>query len=138
MENDNGHIQYLEQIAKRDVETVIAKDREYGASWKRRGGTGAFMMLARKWDRIENGLQPAAKNGALVATEAQLGVALGLPIPPYDIILAALLDSRTEGIIDDIQDLRAYLLLVEAEVMNRQAKIAGEKPLPEELREALK
>lgn len=124
---DNGHIEYLKDIALRDVATVIDKDREYGASWKKRGGTGAFMMLARKWDRIENGLQPAARD----ATEARLGVALGLPIPPYDIILAAILDSRKEGIIDDIRDLRAYLLLVEAEVMNQQAQISEKKAFDE-------
>lgn len=118
MATDNGHIQYLQEIALRDVETVTAKDAEYGASWKKRGGTGAFMMLARKWDRLENGLQPVEEG----VPTARLGSARKLDIPAYDIITAALLDNRSEGIIDDIRDLRAYLLLVEAEVMNRRAQ----------------
>ena len=28
-------------------------EQSYGDSWKQRGGVGAFMMLARKWDRLE-------------------------------------------------------------------------------------
>ena len=36
-----------------DIETLVEKEDDYGDSWKRRGGIGAFMMLARKWDRIE-------------------------------------------------------------------------------------
>ena len=41
-------------VANADVKTLEEKGRTYGDSWKRRGGVGAFMMLARKWDRIEN------------------------------------------------------------------------------------
>lgn len=118
MVSDNGHIQFLDEIAQRDVATIKKKDAEYGASWKKRGGTGAFMMLARKWDRLENGLQPVEEG----ASTARLGSAIGLAIPVYDIITAALLDDRSEGIIDDIRDLRAYLLLIEAEVRNQQMR----------------
>jgi hypothetical protein len=67
---------------------------KYGHSWKQRGGTGAFMMLARKFDRIE-----------LAAKEAG-----------WDIFEAARNHPGETGILDDIKDLRRYLLLVEDEI----------------------
>jgi hypothetical protein len=73
------------------------RDAEYGSSWKRRGGIGAFMMLARKFDRIE--VQAKKHN--------------------YDLFAAITADRRPEGIINDIQDLRHYLFLVEAEMQSR-------------------
>jgi len=84
----------LRSIAIEDVEVLLEKDAEYGGSWKRRGGVGAFMMLARKWDRLEN---IAIENG-------------------YNVFAAAIHDSREEGVLDDIADLRRYLLLVEEEI----------------------
>jgi hypothetical protein len=48
-------------------------------------------MLARKWDRIEN------------QVKAQ----------QYDVFGAIEADRRADGIMDDIQDLRRYLMLVE-------------------------
>lgn len=89
MEND---YEAIEQLALNDVSTLKKKGETYGDSWKKRGGVGAFMMLARKWDRIEN-----------VTTEAG-----------YNIFEAC---AENDGdIMDDIADLRCYLLLVEAEV----------------------
>ena len=44
----------LEEVAFYDVEALVNAEKSYGNSWKKRGGMGAFMMLARKWDRIEN------------------------------------------------------------------------------------
>jgi hypothetical protein len=52
------------------------------------------MMLARKWDRIEQQVH----------------------IQEYDIFKAYAKDKRTEGVLDDIQDLRRYLLLVEEHI----------------------
>lgn len=92
-----GYLCFLEQIAQEDVAGLEKAQESYGDSWKKRGGVGAFMMLARKWDRME--LQVA-----------KLG---------YDIFVAVEFDRRSEGILDDIRDLRRYLLLVEAEVRAR-------------------
>lgn len=78
-------------ICEVDVATLIEKGRSYGDSWRKRGGVGAFMMLARKWDRIET------QCGAM----------------SYDIFEASKKYAGKEGILDDIRDLRAYLLLVE-------------------------
>lgn len=86
-----AHIQLL---ALDDVAVLKKKGESYGSSWRNRGGVGAFMMLARKWDRIENQCK-----------------AVG-----YD-IFAALDDGDPEGILDDIEDLRRYLLLVESHIL---------------------
>lgn len=80
----------LMELAANDVATLMHKGKSYGDSWKRRGGVGAFMMLARKWDRIEN--QALAKG--------------------YDVFEAC----KDTDMLDDIRDLRCYLLLVETEV----------------------
>ena len=81
----------MRALTDADVKALEVAEKSYGDSWKKRGGRGAFMMLARKWDRIEN---QSAKVG-------------------YDIFTAILNDSSSSGILDDIQDLRRYLLLVE-------------------------
>lgn len=83
----------IAEIALNDVDVLKEKGAAYGDSWKKRGGIGAFMMLARKWDRIEN--QAAAVG--------------------YDIFAAGIIGGE-EGIMDDIADLRCYLLLVESEI----------------------
>lgn len=82
----------LKAIAAEDVAGLIKAEESYGDSWKKRGGVGAFMMLARKWDRIENEMQSGHQ---------------------YDIFSHVDLDPRAEGLIDDIRDLRRYLMLVE-------------------------
>ena len=87
-----SYIQLLDTIAKQDVAVLEAKDKEYGSSWCRRGGVGAFMMAARKWDRLENQVKSHL----------------------WDVFHAIATDQRAEGILDDIRDLRRYLLLIDA------------------------
>ena len=87
-------IQKVEILCSQDWTSLDKAEEDYGNSWKKRGGIGAFMMLARKWDRIENQVNDYT----------------------YDIFLALDEDKRPEGLIDDIRDLRRYLLLVEAEM----------------------
>jgi|TARA_R100001163_G_C5010270_1_gene156448 hypothetical protein len=84
----------IKEIALNDAECLDQAEKSYGDSWRKRGGVGAFMMLARKWDRIE--LQVQTHN--------------------YDVFKAYASDPRDEGILDDIQDLRRYLLLVEEHI----------------------
>lgn len=81
----------LERIAINDTKVLFDKGRSYGDSWCKRGGIGSAMMLARKWDRLENQCE---KYG-------------------WDIFKALAEDRRQEGLIDDIRDLRRYLFLVE-------------------------
>lgn len=79
-----------------DIETLHEKGKVYGDSWRKRGGTDSFFMLARKWDRIENHVKAHNSN-----------------------ILQTILSQHHEGqigdgsCIEDLRDLRRYLLLVD-------------------------
>lgn len=87
----------LRNIAVTDVKILEQKGKTYGSSWRKRGGVGAFMMLARKWDRIENQMEAAG----------------------YDIfepLQKEMSAATTDGLLDDIRDLRRYLLLVEGHI----------------------
>lgn len=85
-------IEVCKALSEKDWQGLDQAEKSYGDSWRKRGGVGAFMMLARKWDRLE--LQAEACN--------------------YDVFHAVENDNREEGVLDDIRDLRRYLLLVEA------------------------
>ena len=82
----------IQKLTEDDIDALKKAETSYGDSWRRRGGVGAFMMLARKWDRIEN---QTNKQG-------------------YDMFAAIFADTSNAGILDDIRDLRRYLLLVES------------------------
>lgn len=79
-------------VAMQDQEQLASARSSYGDSWRKRGGAGAFMNLARKWDRLS---LAAERNG-------------------WDVFKAVQEDTRSEGTIDDLRDLRHYLQLVEA------------------------
>lgn len=83
----------LNDILQEDIEGLWVANKQYGGSWMKRGGVGAFMMLARKWDRIEQKWTNSTSKDLLEIIKE---------------------DTRSEGIIDDIRDLRRYLLLVES------------------------
>ena len=82
----------INDLTKQDIDALKKAEISYGDSWRKRGGIGAFMMLARKWDRIEN---QTNKQG-------------------YDMFAAIFADTSDTGLLDDIRDLRRYLLLVES------------------------
>ena len=90
-------IKETEIISAEDWTSLDRAEEDYGDSWRKRGGIGAFMMLARKWDRIEKQVFDYT----------------------YDIFLALEEDRRPEGLMDDIKDLRRYLLLVEAHMRTK-------------------
>tara|TARA_Y100001938_G_scaffold120970_1_gene168166 strand:- start:246 stop:548 length:303 start_codon:yes stop_codon:yes gene_type:complete len=90
-------IRETEIISAEDWTSLDKAEQDYGDSWRKRGGVGAYMMLARKWDRIEN--QVVEKG--------------------WDIFKSIEQDIRPEGILDDIKDLRRYLLLVEAHMRTK-------------------
>lgn len=114
----NSHLDHLEAIAREDVEGIRKAEQQYGSSWKRRGGVGAYMMLCRKFDRLEQQLsRPMIKPSAALKPAAEvLKDEPDAIVAPYDIFRHAAADTRSEGIIDDIRDLRRYLMLVEAEL----------------------
>lgn len=82
----------LKFITEELVKFVNDKDIQYGSSWRKRGGAGAFMVIARKWDRIE---QACEKETA-----------------KYDIFNVFKEEDRRETILDDCLDLVGYLLIL--------------------------
>jgi len=87
-------------IAQKDLDALKRAEESYGNSWRRRGGVGAFMMLARKFDRIEH---QSEKHG-------------------WDIFEAGEAFKGEAGLLDDIRDLRRYLILVEDFVLRTDNK----------------
>jgi len=94
---DTRYREYIADVAKQDVDLVLKKDKEYGASWKKRGGQGAYFTMVRKVDRLE---EQCSKHA-------------------YDIFKACEDKTTSESILDTMRDLRAYLLLIESEVRAR-------------------
>lgn len=92
----------LADIAKRDVEEVTAKDIEYGGSWKKRGGFGAYFTTVRKIDRLE---EQVARHD-------------------YDIFAALMDTSTSESLLNTIRDLRGYLMLIESEHQVQKSDLA--------------
>lgn len=101
------HMQYLEGIAKEDVRFVEMRESTYRGSWKRRGGPGVFMNLARKWDRLEH----YAKAGNWDIWQALQVGGMG---------------GEDGTALAEVRDLRRYLLLVEAELMSRHTTAVAE------------
>lgn len=89
---------YIRDLGIHDAEILEQKGQTYGASWRNRGGVGAFMMLARKWDRIENQCKELGYDIFNVIDRDR---------DPSGVVLP-------DGILDDLRDLRRYLFLVDA------------------------
>ena len=92
----------MKEVAQNDLEALRRAENSYGNSWRRRGGVGAFMMLARKFDRIEH---QSEKHG-------------------WDIFEAGEAFKGEAGLLDDIRDLRRYLLLVEEYILVNTDKVS--------------
>lgn len=97
---DMGHLDHLQRVADEDVRHLLGKERTYKGSWKRRGGVGAFMMLARKWDRLEGILETQHKFDVFDGINCAAG-------------------GEDGTVLAEVRDLRRYLLLVEAEMVSR-------------------
>lgn len=94
-----NHMKHIREIVEADCEMLVLKEATYHGSWKKRGGVGAFMMMARKWDRIENMI----KEHGLDIFEA----------------IGNNMDGDDGTILAEIIDLRCYLLLIHAEMESR-------------------
>jgi hypothetical protein len=106
--DERFYLDLIGMVGVTDIDVIRRKEQEYGASWKKAGGIGAFMMLARKWDRIKQRVSVRIE-----ATDTA-------PAANRENILEHIrADRRQERIIEDIRDLRGYLLLVEAEMVAR-------------------
>jgi hypothetical protein len=88
---------HLEAITQADMDYVRRKDAQYDASWKRRGGAGAFFTIVRPWDRFET-------------------ISQGAGYDLFQKIQEEGLDGPDGSLIACVRDLRRYLLLLEAEL----------------------
>lgn len=153
-DNDMGHLEHIQAVLDEDAQGLFAAETNYRGSWKKRGGVSAYFMLCRKWDRIQNRLEQVktvagtypiqalryeleelklarrdrVNGGDGRITEEKLdqiieAIEANL-VPRFDIFAAIEADERAEGLIDDIRDLRRYLVLVEAEMRARGASSA--------------
>lgn len=80
----------LQGVASRIVRRLVTKGRMYNESWRKRGGVDSFMMMARKWDRIEEQAGRFGFNSIRLLRE-------------HEVIV--------DGPKDDVEDLAAYCLL---------------------------
>lgn len=88
-QSDLNYREFVKQIAEEIADLVLKKDEEYGASWKKHGGQGAFFAAWRKMDRLEVQMK---RHG-------------------YD-VFAALRDSTSsEDLRDTVKDAIGYMLL---------------------------
>lgn len=112
---------HLRNVSEEDYQELLHKEKTYKGSWKKRGGVGAFMMLARKWDRIESiaeaGLGHSADQRLSKETVSQYDI---LSILQYETSWGS---AGMDGtLLAEIRDLRRYLLLVEAELEFRTSQ----------------
>ena len=105
LEKEMNKWENMKAAAQKDLEALSRAEQSYGNSWRRRGGVGAFMMLARKFDRIEH--QSEKHN--------------------WDIFEAGSVYKGDDGLLDDIRDLRRYLLLVEDHILTNTNAIKEDK-----------
>ena len=101
------HLNFIRHVAETDLDEIRRKEGTYKGSWKKRGGTGAFMMMARKWDRIEGMLSGTLDWDVLTECSKDLSGADGT-------------------LLAEVRDLRRYLTLVEAEVIAQSVAPAAE------------
>ena len=101
MSNMN-HMNFLQAVCDEDMRELRRKEETYKGSWKKRGGVGAFMMMARKWDRLE--------------------IILSDKNTRYDVFEKIMYEGgggEDGSVLAEIRDLRRYLILIEAEMMAR-------------------
>jgi hypothetical protein len=112
------HMKHLETIAAADVAELRHKEATYRGSWKKRGGIGAWMMIARKIDRLENMLNRETR----IVNRSRAGLP-NVTVERCDVFGAIEADpSGADGSpLAEIRDLRRYLTLAEAEMVARGA-----------------
>lgn len=125
---DLSYREHLQGIAQADVTRLLKKDAEYGASWKKRAGPGAYMNVARKMDRVETMVSASRNYDGRLAEKPGHQVMAG----KYDVFAHIEGDVQTgtdEGLLDSIRDLRGYLLLVEADLVARGVVTDYDEPV---------
>lgn len=97
----------LIKVANLDVEGLLSARDEYGDSWKENGGIGAYFTLKRPLDRLVKLCSKMPKGGD----------------GRYDIFAHCVESEGDGGALNAVRDLRRYLTLVEAELIERGEKL---------------
>lgn len=94
---------HIKKVANDIADLLLQKDKEYGGSWQRRGGVGAYMMLVRKSDRLEEQVKNEYR---------------------YDIFEACTDETKaSESLVDTLKDQVGYGLLILSELKARGVKV---------------
>jgi hypothetical protein len=132
MSDKFSYHRHLKTIAEKDVEYLLWKDRQYGASWKE-SGRSAWFMVRRMIDRLVNMMarppEPTTIDSTLEAIKIGK-VPTDLNTLQYmrdallsEDLLAKVQAEGLEGqdgtVLAVLRDLRRYALLVEAEITER-------------------
>lgn len=128
--HDMRHMEFIDKVAESDLRHIRHKESTYLGSWKKRGGQGVFMMFARKWDRIENMMNNPIRepDGEAAETSSQQNDRYDL----FGYAEAEGFSTRDGSLLSEMQDLRTYLLLAEAELRARQHQAHHNVYLPED------
>lgn len=110
MNSDKLFISSIRHVVDSDAEGLTEARRQYGESWYARGGVGAYMMIVRKSDRIENTLKNADPQWDIMAKIKQ-----------------EVRDKVQDGILDDVRDLRRYLGLLEAKLVEEGIELPEQR-----------
>lgn len=95
------------EIQKILPELLLLQNRKetfYGQSWRKRGDIGAFITIARKWDRIENIMEKAMVEGTKTLFDGSS-------------------DLSTETVLDTIADLALYSLMWTSYIAKRYPEL---------------
>jgi len=84
----------LRDILNEGVDLVKKKDAEYGASWCKRGGVGAFFTIWRKIDRLEEQLKRVQYNILDISVDEDSTESLDETIRDTILYLALALEKR--------------------------------------------
>lgn len=138
MSNDDkfNYHRHLSNIAQADVEYLLWKDKQYGASWKE-SGRSAWFMVKRMVDRLTNMMARPKEPAGFDTVKARSFKGLDENYVPTDVdfvkylrdcylsedLLAKVQSEGLEGqdgtVLAVLRDLRRYCLLVEAEITER-------------------
>jgi hypothetical protein len=104
-----SELEFVKIVSDEDLDHLIEKEKSYKDSWKKSGGRSAWFMLKRKIDRLVFMLEKEPHD--FVTAKSQHDIFECIKKDP---------SGRDGTILAEIRDLRRYLLLVEAEMMNQK------------------
>lgn len=117
----------LVTIAQQDVEGLVEARRLYGDSWRAEGGFSAFFNIKRKIDRFLKCLNRPFST--IVRDEKIGGLSGNFVRQQYDVFghIEADIHEGGEASLDSIRDLRRYLMLAEAWMVEQKVALPRQR-----------